>query len=280
MAAVVTLFGSFAYINCCLADSLFAPTWFKEGIYAEYKFEDIEVLVSDGSIKAQNAIFRWECTNYNGSTAKLNITLSGTQTERFYGDFPAKIVNDVVPLFMSAQVYVDPASRAVYCVNGTHIGTTHLWLPANPADGENITIWNMPANKVTLPARVGGTTTTPQGFQKTFIVGRLYHDLDTGLMTLTRGITGFSDVKEPAIDALKIDLLAGTGNFAATNIDLGPKDEPFNWQALFAFIALPSAFAITFIGVYWKRRKTKSNRNRIHQLACPYPTKLTVDHLS
>ncbi|MCW4009332.1 MAG: hypothetical protein NWF05_01760 [Candidatus Bathyarchaeota archaeon] len=252
---LLAIFLTSTYVTCH-ADSTFAPTWFKEGIYAEYTFENLNIFVVDGSIKAQNAIFRWECTNYNNTTAKLNITLNGTQTERFYGDSSATVTK-ITPLLLSAQLYVDPASRAVYCVNGTHIGTTHLWLPANPTDGENITIWNMPQDKITQPATIIGHTATPQGPQKSFRVGLLYHDLDTGLMTLTSGITGITDRKEPTVDALEVYTITGNGKFAATNIDLGPSDEPFNWQGVLQLIALPVAAVLILIGVYWRRKRYK-----------------------
>lgn len=246
--------------------SLFAPSWLKEGTYAEYIFESGTVLLNNNTsllgfdvVNYVDAAFRWECVDLNDTVAKLKVTLGFTEIER--NGKPAE-QNETKNL--TSEVYVNTVSRAVYLQNGTLIGTTHLWLPANPTVDDEIVIWDVPPDKITLKIEnlTQAFTQTPQGRQRAFMVrgpGKngylaLICDFDTGVTT-----DGLTDDEPTLTTLLGVQNLSygGIMLFADTNIDLGPSENQFDIQTLLPIVAVIAAFAIIFVTVYMRRRKKR-----------------------
>jgi hypothetical protein len=177
-----------------------------------------------------------------GDIAVLNLSLS---------------LNETAPL--TTQVFVDTLSREVSFSNGTVIGQTLLWLPANPVTNETILL----TNKVAVTAEVSGWSATCQGGQLVFLavndtlfIGGFY-DLDTGIL-----VQPFSR-DEPMLIAFNISDLGGIPYLAATNIDLGPRYWLPDLLALAPYLLIAAGLGATFI--YVLRRQEKSRKKRKHR---------------
>lgn len=240
-----------------IASNNFSPTWLKKGAYAEYLFPSIGSSIQvtpEGDVittELPEAVFRWECVELNETFANLEITFYYNETETEQHLF---------------NVFVHIFNRAVYLQNGTLIGTTSLWLPANPSPEEDIIVWDVPPDRIifnianpTLETRV----VTPQGRQRPFKIdgmselanGKMFSihitcDFDTGVL-----INGQLD-SEPTIKLLGISgFMVSTITLLDTNIDLGPNDNPIDLRTISTVAALTAAFIIIFVTVY--RRRTK-----------------------
>ncbi len=241
------------------ASDLFKPTWLKQDVYAEYTFKSgvvwfsnlTEASYESSMMQFDEGIFRWTCTDLNETTAELRIDLNLTNGAN-------------VNRLFSTYVSVDAISRGVYLQNGTLLGNTHLWLPANPNPNDDIVLWNLPPDQVTLRIQDSSEYfNTPQGSQKVFsIAGEGTIDGENALFTVTCDfdtgvlVDGGLDY-EPTLYALGIKNLFYNGqfSFAGTNIDLGPNDTPFNILTLLPLIAIPTACIIIFVVIYSRRRK-------------------------
>jgi len=272
---IFTFLGTFRG-SVCHAD-LFAPTWLKEGVYAEYKSEEGGMYIPNSTselgfdgIEFVDGTFRWECLELNDTTAKLKSTLTCTETHINGKPLERKFVE------YNAEYFVDTHTRAVYTLNGTLLGTTCLWLPANPSQDDEMLVWDLPPDKVFLNASVPTTDAsvqTPQGVQRAFFIEGMGNitdvslranssrctsvfilscDYDTGLMVYTVGLG------EPAMDkvlgfiSLDVDVV-----FADTIIDLRPRSESYDWTTVILLIALPVVFVIIFVAAYRSRRKKR-----------------------
>jgi hypothetical protein len=267
---VITIALPFLWQDSYTKADLFAPTWLKTGTYAQYITGPNGLLLMNGSFpqvdhnstKNSDIIFRWECLEQTGTTAKLNISIDWGPSE---GGFHRTNV-----------VYVDTVNRTVTLLNGTQIGTTRLWLPANPSQGQEITFWETSAEKVlgTVNAGANGETlffNTVQGVQKGFyidangtIMGQQYftpaacYDFDSGV-----ALTNFL-LFEPTVVALDIKEIIGGSELAMTNIDLGPREISFDIRAALPYAALISAIIIITVAlVVRRRRKLKSEALKI-----------------
>jgi hypothetical protein len=261
LLAIIFLFYMVSGSECFTVSN---PTWLKKGAFAEYHLEsgyvetpqkrvivvnNTNIVLNYTSKRFDEGTYRWECTELNETTAKLKITLTIKQdaTSRWIAD-----------------VYVDILSRAVYLENGTLFGTTHLWLPANPTPNDDLILWDMPPDKVTL--RIENREErgeTIQGKQKSFtIIGTgkiggsnaiftIMCDFDTGIL-----IDGGLE-HEPTVKALNIADISGDFSFSNTNIDLGPPDNPLDLRTIFTIIALPTAFIIIFVALYRQQRRKR-----------------------
>lgn len=247
------------------ADSEFAPTWLNKGTYVEYPLED-GVLLFDNSTNSPESdqihfrfgLWRWECIDLNDTTAKLKVTLSYTPETR------NGIESD--PVVLTAEINVNVFTRAVYEPNGTLIGTTHFWLPSSPSLEDNITLWELAPDKITLQIEGYNQVSTPQGIQKGFRVSEMdakfngssvklmiYCDLDTGLPTQ------ISLEGEPVLKlfGIKLDSYLGMPYLDKTNVDLGPSDEPFNIWTVLPQIGIAVAIAILAVTLLMRRPKRK-----------------------
>lgn len=210
-----------------------SPSWFKEGAYIEYRF-------SSGSIDFLNrtrlspffseTTFRWECTGIDGDIARLNVSIA------FKGESST--------LKSSTLVCVNAENRDTKLLNGTYLGKTSLWKPANPAPNETVS--------------VGGWIATCQGAQKCFWSGGGY-DYDTGIL-LQSHFQG-----EATIRALNISDPGAFGvtSFAATNIDLGPREWLPEIVMAVPYMLPFIVFAAIFVFVFRRRQRTKRRKKAL-----------------
>jgi hypothetical protein len=192
--------------------------------------------------------------------AKLQVTLDYVGELKNYVDNSS----ETVPVQRTAEVYVDLYNRGVYNVNGTFLGTTHLWLPANPDNGQEVTIWEENSEIVTSPVTTTSDswTTTVQGNQYIFQTGtrvtiknnafltlNLACDLDTGL---SLGIIFW----DPVFAA--VGIANGPGSVSETNINLGPERSVVNWNQIMYYSIIPIAIVLLVVTLLIKRRRKKN----------------------
>ena len=203
------------FIPIATARDAFAPSWLKEGAYVKYEpsnmgasnlgfvgFFDLSnpnftgtnyVLPGqqvDAVLETISSSLVWRCVSVNATMAKLQVTLDYVGNLSFHKENLEWIngSSEEVSLQRTAEVYVDLYTRGVYNADGVFLGTTHLWLPANPNDGQEITIWEEDSETITT-----AVTVHEEGKQYTFQTGTqvtiknnplmldLSYDLDTGL---------------------------------------------------------------------------------------------------
>jgi hypothetical protein len=175
---------------------------------------------------ASNTTLRWEFTDVGDKTAKLNLTILLRQR--------------YVSIRLSNTMNVDNEALDVLLLNGTNMGKTRLWLPANPTEGDGVYVgWQV--------------HDTIQGAQRIFDAGGLY-DLDTGI--LLQG----SLSNEAALRTLNI---SGESIFYAehiieTNIDLGPREWYPEFMKALPFLLPVIAFAS--ISLFMIRQRMKRHR--------------------
>ncbi len=274
-----------SFIPAVAARDPFAPSWLKEGAYATYvtdregtafvfnttdpQNKGLNYLnaTTRDQVTYLNAILTWQCVSINGTTAKLQVTFDyvGKELFRFVGTEMNRIPLNNEPLQLAGEAYVDLYTRAVYTTDGTLLGTTHLWLPANPSEGQDMVVWDVPPETETLPARLENVWfETIQGKQDGFQLGggtvtvngkpmniMMSYDLDTGL-----GIDGYFQW-DPIMAAIGIS----EGNlekFSDTNINLGPERTTINWTQILQYSILPIAIVL-LIAAFVVRRKKKRN---------------------
>jgi hypothetical protein len=261
------------------SSSILAPSWMKEGTYVNYDLTSTGTSYTNGvldtsksvtlfllngtGIKYNNVtsvIFRWECIHLRGDMATLNVSYSIT----------SDLVSD--NFYTSTLVDVNIASRSVYSQNGTLIGTTNLWLPSSPAEGQEIVLWDMPPDKVMANVTTTGfngqnmyTGQTPQGVQRFFqleniagtingkglsevgFIGNGMYEYDTGLM-----LSGSLSL-EPMHTALAINLY-DSPNSMTTNVGMGQGQVFINWSYLLGLAAIISSIVIMIVLMSKRRR--------------------------
>lgn len=257
-------------IGSCYAQSssILAPTWMKEGTYAHYTFFESSTPLYGDYVRFLNGsasfyknitsiVFRWECIKLRENMATLNVSFAISSTVQS-GNF-----------HVSALLDVDIVSRSVYLQNGTLIGTTHLWAPSSPADGQEIVLWDVPPDKATgtitgtLEGTIMYTFQTSQGTQRFFTIdnvtgkingkdafffgGNPWYEYDTGLM-----VQGSLDY-EPTITALGID--ADMPQSVVTNIDMGPPRVDIALQFVLGLVAIAASIIILAVITIKRRRQ-------------------------
>jgi len=233
------------------------PIWLNKDTFAQYEFKSSAIFfLNKTTIPFENdasATLRWECTEMNDDLATLNVSISFTGEKK--------------SLFISKEVDVNTTSRQVFLSNGTLIGTTRLWAKANPTDGEEIVVWDVPPDKIVGSVEIRGfwSSNTPQGAQKIYdIEGKgtingknaLFdsaHEVDTGIMI--EGILS----NEATLLALGIDTLGVNGqfSFSDTNVDLGPKEMLPEILGLLPILLVVILFISVFVILYYRRRKRR-----------------------
>jgi hypothetical protein len=272
------------FIPVVTARDAFAPSWLKEGAYVKYehslpgttslgavgffnlsnpKFAGTNYVLSgqklDAVLETNSSSLVWRCESVNDTMAKLQVTLD-------YVGTPPSIdgSSEEVSVQRTAEVYVDLYTRGVYNFNGTFLGTTHLWLPANPDNGQEITIWEENSETVTSPVTTTSDswTTTVQGNQDIFqtdayvtiknnpyLMLNLYCDLDTGL---SLGIIFW----DPVFAA--VGIANGPASVSETNINLGPERSTINWNQIMYYSIIPIAIILLVVTLLIKRRRKKN----------------------
>jgi len=260
-----------------------APSWLKEGVYVKYVGSEGEALVFDVTdprfeglnylrrdqqfdvVLYSEVILMWKCVSVNATMAKMQITFDCIDD----GDY-------VLSRF--GEAFVDLYTRAVYNVEGVFLGTTHLWAPADPHDGQEITIWESDFETITVPALINDMawTTTIQGKQDLFLVlggenltinGRANirisggYDLNTGICVQS---TFRWDPLFAAVGISTCIFTRSTDNpyvFSDTNIDLGPERSVINWQQILPYVALVSAIILVAVALIVKRMQKNNKKN-------------------
>jgi hypothetical protein len=277
----VLLLSSLA-VSCVAESSIFAPAWMKEGTYVNYDLtptgtsytngvldtsKSITLYLLNGSLvryhNVTSAILRWECIKLDNDVATMNVSCTVTS------DLPSD------NFYTSILLDIDVVSRSVYLQNSTLLGTTHLWLPSNPAEGQEIVFYDSPPDKVTANVTSIGfngekmyTSQTPQGFQNVFrlenIVGVLngkpaddgsvggsgMYDFDTGLMVVG------SLMFEPMPTALGLTINDAV-NRIETNVDLGPQRVVIDWGYVLGLAAFAVSMVLVAVLLVMKRRRKK-----------------------
>jgi hypothetical protein len=277
--AVLVLLAS-SFVVCCVAEpSIFAPTWMKEGVYANYALRAGVTYIDDAPTKsihlffpnqssvvcknATSGFFRWECIKKTGDLATLNVSLTVTSDVPSYNFYASTLVD------------VDVVSRCVYLQNGTLIGTTHLWLPYSPAEGQEVTLWDLPPDKATanITVMINGEDSyglTTQGAQRFFSLsgvagtmngravtlpdfqasGWYQFEFDTGLM-----VQG-SLLYEPMFSSLGF-YSPDTLDSVTTNVDMGPAKLLIDWYHVTGLAATAVSIVLVVALIIKRRRKRK-----------------------
>lgn len=222
-----------------------SPPWLKKEAYVKYEAKAAYIWFSDGTRTHERSLvaFKWECVNLEGNTAELNISVALNAAIQF-----------------STRVYVNAENRSVTLLNGTYIGKTWLWLPANPAQNETIPL----ADNVTTRARVGGWMSTCQGAQKCFCVRVGGYDLDTGI-PIQPVFDG-----DPTLRALGISEINNL-NIAAINIDLGPREWLMDLILAVPYMLPFIAFAVILI--FLIRRRQQKKKRKMAKTKTKHPTR-------
>ncbi len=270
------------FIPIVTARDAFAPSWLKEGAYVKYeaylpgttdlgvvgffdlsnpKFAGTNYTLPgqkvDAVLETNSSSLTWRCESVNDTMAKLQVTLD-------YVGTPPSLdgSSEEVSLQRTVEVYVDLYTRGVYNVDGVFLGTTHLWLPANPTNGQEITMWEEGSETITT-----NITVSEQGKQYTFRTGSqvtiknnplmlgLTYDLDTGLGVSYNG--GQIFFWDPIFAAVGISF--GTvGRVSETNIDLGPEHSEINWNQILYYSIIPIAIILLVATLLIKRKRKKN----------------------
>jgi hypothetical protein len=264
------------------AKDAFAPSWLKEGAYVKYqsylpgttelgslgffnlsnpKFAGTNYTLPgqkiDALLNINSSSLTWRCVSVNDTMAKLQVTV----------DYVGKLdwinsSSEEVSLQRTAEVYVDLYTRGVYNADGAFLGTTHLWLPANPTNGQEIIVWEEGSETITTPV-----TVSEQGKQFTFRTGPsvtiknnplmlgLTYDLDTGLGVSENG--GQIFYWDPIFAAVGI-AYGDIGIVSETNIDLGPEHSEIYWNQILPYTIIPIAIVLLVATLLIKRKKKKN----------------------
>ena len=269
-AAILTLLILSMSITSCAAQSssILAPIWMKEGSYVNYDFTPTGISYTNGILdtsKSMNVnflngtnvlyqnvtsvIFRWECIQLKQDTAILNVSYSIT----------SNLASD--NFYISTLVNVDIANRSVLLQNGTLIGTTDLWLPSSPANGQEVVLWDVPPDRVTanvttentsptfILGNIGGTINGKKVGESEFQGGGIYN-YDTGLMV--SGPMPF----EPMFTALGISMYYWAGSIS-TNIDMGPTRTIIDWGYVLGLAAIACSIIMVVAVLIIKRLRQR-----------------------
>jgi len=263
-------------VNPVQAD-VFAPTWLKKGVYAEYNFpagiihfpnESSSISLGFDSYEFQNGFLRWDCVDLVDTKATLDVNFDYTSVK--YNGRPLT-ENKSVQLF--SQIEVDTLSRATHLSNGTLLGTSHLWLPANPTPADNIVLWDVSPDFIqsTVTNHSNIQVYSPQGTQNAFGIAKdatidnetvLFNIMcysKTGLLSQMLPIPVSCEPAFKALNMLSFDV-NGVMALTSTNIDLGPSSEPLNLTFILAIVVIIAVFAICLFAVYTRVLKKKKRR--------------------
>ncbi len=271
------------FIPIATARDAFAPSWLKEGAYVKYvaclpgttdlgglaffnlsnpKFAGTNYTLPGQKIDAyldiNSSSLTWRCVSVNDTMAKLQVTLDSVGKLAWINSSSSEEVS----LQRTAEVYVDLYTRGVYNVNGAFLGTTHLWLPANPTNGQEIIVWEEGSDTITT-----AVTVSEEGKQYTFRTGSsvtiknnplmlgLTYDLDTGLGVSENG--GQIFYWDPIFASVGI-ISGDIGLVSETNIDLGPEHSEIYWNQILYSSIIPIAIILLVATLIIKRKRKKN----------------------
>jgi hypothetical protein len=290
-ALIMSLCILIAFVPVVTARDAFAPSWLKEGTYAKYEAKKLgENTVSLGSsenkalvgffelsnpqfagtnymlaqpvdllLATEKCSVMWRCVDVNATMAKLKVTLDCIGEPRGTAD-----QTENKHLQRESEIYVDLYTRAVYNAKGTFLGTTHLWLPANPKVDQKITIWEEGTETITAPVKISGSQATVLGqltvFEldatnvtiknniKSFISS---YDLGTGL-----GVSTQYSMWDPIFASVGIQ--HGRIEISETNINFESAPSEINWTRMLYYAIIPIAIILLVATLIIKRKKKKN----------------------
>lgn len=262
---VFVIFFSFSP-HCFSGSNSSPPTWLKKGVYAKYTFPSGHLFLANptarygiDSIDFSDGMFRWECVDLVEDFAKLKLTVEYVETRKNGED-----LEEPIPRNLSTEVDVNTFNRGLYLQNGSLVGTTTLWLPANATLDTVITIWDVPPDKVTIkPTNTTSLGMSPQGTQPALKISSFANGTINGknislhgLWDLNTGVM-LSQVMEheAAFTALNITDWIANGVFEDTNIDLGPPNKNPEDPRLLMLISIPAVFVILSVLIFNHKRK-------------------------
>jgi hypothetical protein len=292
IVSLICLCVSGCLIPVVSARDAFAPSWLKEGTYAKYeaaisnsnttgfvqffnvtdpKFAGTNYMLSHkaDTLGTISSSFTWRCVSVNDTMAKLQVTLeyAGNSTGNNYDDNFEYVTNSPgnVSFQLTGEAYVDLYTRGVYNADGVFLGTTHLWLPANPTDGQEMILWEEDSKTITSAVTIDQTTswtTTVQGKQDIFEIrdirvkdkytlGYPFYDSDTGLYV------GGMCPWDPICAVIGVSS-CNVGVLTETNISLGPERSTTNWMQILPYVIIPVAIILLVTTLLVKRRRKKN----------------------
>lgn len=273
------------------ARDAFAPSWLKEGTYVKYeaKMPDENTMTlgfTDGALvgffelsnpqfagtnymlaqpvdlllATEKCSVMWRCVDVNATMAKLKVTLDCIGEPRGTAD-----QTENKHLQRESEIYVDLYTRAVYNAKGTFLGTTHLWLPANPKVDQKITIWEEGTETVTAPVKISGSQATNLGQLTVFeldpetvtIKNNIQslsnsYDLGTGLGVSTQ----YGSMWDPIFASVGIQ--HGRIEISETNINFESAPSEINWTRMLYYAIIPLAIILLVATLIIKRKKKKN----------------------
>ncbi|MFZ7138200.1 MAG: hypothetical protein ACOWW1_07260 [archaeon] len=249
-ATSALLLFSLFFLSANAQSTVFPPIWMEEGAFVEFSFEEGIWYPSNEppGVVYKSGTFRWSCIELVGTVARLNLTIS------------YNIEGEVKHL--SGAALVDVINRSVYDLDGTHVGSTQLWLKSNPNNGEQLVLWDLPPDAIFGAVETNRIGETCQGNQESYkVIGNgtinnktavfnLRCDMNTGLMI--RGLMW----NEAVFRAMNTGLMSPV-IISDTNIDLGPSTDTFDFNSLFPIIIIAVAFVLVFVSIYWTRNKKR-----------------------
>ncbi len=279
------------FLPVVTARDAFAPSWLKEGTYAKYepntdrsinlgfvqffnvtdpKYAGTNYAISHAAdtLNTISSSFTWRCISINDTMAKLQVTLDyvGNSKGDNYDDNFEYVTNSsgIVSFQLTGVAYVDLYTRGVYNADGVFLGTTHLWLPANPTDGQEIILWEEDSKTITSTVTINSDywTATVQGKQDIFQIsetrvkdqytlGYPFYDLDTGLYV------GGMCPWDPIFAVVGVSF-CNVGVLTETNISLGPERSAINWYQILPYVIIPVAIILLAATLIIKRRRKKN----------------------
>jgi len=289
-ALIMSLFILIAFVPVVTARDAFAPSWLKEGTYVKYEAKtpsensvaignfDNKALVGffelsnpkfartnhmlaqpvDLLLATEKCSVMWRCVNVNATMAKLKVTLD------CIGESKGVEYSESKHLQRESEICVDLYTRAVYNVDGVFLGTTHLWLSANPKVDQKITIWEEGTETVTVPVKISGSQATALGQLTIF-------ELDVATVTIKNNIkslsssydlgTGLSvstqySMWDPIFASVGIQ--HGNIEISETNIDFELASSEINWTRILYYTIIPVAIILLIATLIIKRKKKKN----------------------
>jgi hypothetical protein len=280
------------FLPVVTARDAFAPSWLKEGTYAKYepntsrsnnlgfvqffnvtdpKYTGTNYMLSHAAdtLNTISSSFTWRCISINDTIAKLQVTLDyvGNSTGSNCDDNFEYVTNSsrIVSFQLTGVAYVNLYTRGVHNADGVFLGTTHLWLPANPNNNQEIILWEEDSKTITSAVTIDRTTswtTTVQGKQDIFEIketrvkdqytlGYPFYDLDTGLFV--GGVCPWD-----SIFAVVGVSFCNVGVLTETNISLGPERSAINWYQILPYVIIPIAIILLVATLIIKRRRKKN----------------------
>jgi hypothetical protein len=278
------------FLPVVTARDAFAPSWLKEGTYAKYepntsrsinlgfmqffnvtdpKYAGTNYMLSHAAdtLSTISSSFTWRCISINDTMAKLQVTLDYVGNSTGNSDDNFEYVTNssgIVSFQLTGVAYVDLYNRGVYTAEGVFLGNTHLWLPANPTDGQEIILWEEDSKTITSTVTIDQTTswtTTVQGNQDIFEIketrvkdqytlGYPFYDSDTGLFV--GGLCPW----DPICAVIGVSF-CNVGVLTETNINLGPERSTVNWYQILPYVIIPVAIILLVATLIIKRKRKK-----------------------